>query len=101
MITCESSPKVSSMTKKSNDQSGEIGRRVTTSGYTINARPAPWSTTLSTSTRSSWARKPIMQNMTRPAKNDVNMFATATINASLMDRRGGGKVAGRERRASE
>lgn len=32
ILTCESKPSVSSMTKNSNDHSGDIGKRVTTSG---------------------------------------------------------------------
>ena len=34
-------PRVIIMTKNNIAQSGEIGNLVTTSGYTINARPAP------------------------------------------------------------
>lgn len=41
LITWESNPNVSSITKNNNDHIGAIGRRVTTSGYTMNARPAP------------------------------------------------------------
>lgn len=35
------SPSVMSMAKKRMAQSGEMGSRATTSGYTINANPAP------------------------------------------------------------
>lgn len=54
-----------------------------TSGYTMNANPAPWSTTDATGTASSWARKPITEKITKPAKKDVPMLLTATINESL------------------
>lgn len=39
--------------------------------------------TFPTSTSSSCARKPIIENITKPAKNDVSIFEIATINASL------------------
>lgn len=39
--------------------------------------------TLPTSTSNSCARKPIIENMTKPAKNDVSILEIATINASL------------------
>lgn len=71
------------MTKNKIDHRGETGNLVTTSGYTIKASPAPWSTTRSTPTLSSWAKKPITENITRPAKNEVPMFDAATINESL------------------
>ena len=40
-LTSDPIPKVIIITKKSIDQRGDIGNLVTTSGYTINARPAP------------------------------------------------------------
>lgn len=43
--------------------------------------------TLPTSTSSSCARKPIIENITKPAKNDVKIFEIATINASLKIKR--------------
>lgn len=39
--TCESSPSVKSIRKKSIDQTGDTGNLVTTSGYTMKAKPAP------------------------------------------------------------
>lgn len=39
--------------------------------------------TFPTSTSNSCARKPIMENITKPAKNDVSILEMATINESL------------------
>ena len=57
-------PKVNNMAKNSTAQSGAIGKRVTKSGYAINASPVPPWTTFLISTPSSLALKKIKLELT-------------------------------------
>lgn len=50
----------------------------------MKARPTPSSTTFPTSTLSSWARYPITEKMTNPAKMLVSTLLTDTIRESLL-----------------
>lgn len=66
-------------------QNGAPGSLRMTSGYVRKTRPGPLFTTLATSTPCSVARWPKIENVTTPARRDVNVFTTQVITASLME----------------
>ena len=83
-LTCESSPKVISIVKKRIAHKGGMGIRVTAAGYTTKAKPDPEDTTSSIPTPNSFAMKPKMLKITKPANTEVEQLLIPITNASLL-----------------
>ena len=82
-VNIESSPRVSNMQKKRNDQRGGIGMFDIASGYATNAKAGPLCTISFTSTPFNSAMNPRIEKMTKPAKTEVPQLINETRRASL------------------
>lgn len=83
---CESIPSTNSIPKNSIAHKFGNGRRVTASGYTINAKPGPDLATSATLVFIVYAIWPNTENMTKPENNDVNELNRQAIRESLKKR---------------
>lgn len=80
----QSSLLTSNITKNMALQNGAPGSLRMTSGYVRKTKPGPLFTTLATSTPCSVARWPKIENVTIPARREVNVFTTQVMTPSLM-----------------
>ncbi|OTF72371.1 hypothetical protein BLA29_007183 [Euroglyphus maynei] len=80
---CESIPNTNSIPKNNIAHRFGNGRRVTASGYTMNAKPGPDLATSAMFVFIEYAICPNTENMTKPENNDVNELNRQAISESL------------------